>query len=174
MQTNHLFVELSIKCQLICYLFSSFLRERLYSEEDYTVGFLCPNYNGFLTLMDECFVDALSAKGGKDTSGAHEDTASGEQVMMVFDASQQDPVLAKVEESKLEVVAQSITDLDSVPGALKVMAEQENADELEICEADEEKYKGKELQPTCQFCIYYCDAYNYYLAPTLHTECKSV
>jgi hypothetical protein len=36
------------------------LRQRLYDEDEYTVGFLCPDYKGFLQLMDKFFLEPLT------------------------------------------------------------------------------------------------------------------
>ena len=37
----------------------STFRRRFYDDDEFTVGFLCPNYTGFLQLMDKFFVESL-------------------------------------------------------------------------------------------------------------------
>ncbi len=36
-----------------------YFRSRFYDEEEFSVGFLVPNYAGFLQLMDKFFVEGL-------------------------------------------------------------------------------------------------------------------
>jgi hypothetical protein len=96
---------------------SLFLRECLYNEEHYTFGFLCPNYNGFLALMDEFFMEGgggvVVQDKGKDTGGSAADY-SGSKVLLVFDASNQEAILAKIEENKIKVIAQGNKDVENI------------------------------------------------------------
>ena len=57
---------------MIIHRSSNHLREIYYDEKEFTIGFLCPSYHGFLELMEKYFLESLERQFNKKLQSSEE------------------------------------------------------------------------------------------------------